>query len=133
MRNVNRMFCLFKICVLLCSSVGKESACSAGDPGSIPGLGRSPGEENGYPLQYSSLENPMDRGAWQATVLAVARVRHNLATKERERDLYLLTHMFSCNLQKKKCFHSQKAFSCKFRWPLLFFPKIITQVQLELS
>ena len=41
----------------------KESACNAGDPGSIAGLGRSPGEENGYPLQYSSLENPMDRGA----------------------------------------------------------------------
>ena len=42
------------------SSVGKESACSAGDPGSIPGLGRSPGEGKGYPLQYSGLENSMD-------------------------------------------------------------------------
>ena len=42
------------------SSVGKESACNAGDPGSVPGLGRSPGEENSYPLQYSGLENPMD-------------------------------------------------------------------------
>ena len=41
----------------------KESACNAGDPGSIPGLGRSPGEETGYPFQYSCLENPMDRGA----------------------------------------------------------------------
>ena len=49
-------------------SDGKESACNAGDPGSIPGLGRSPGEGNGNPLQYSRLENPMDRGAWQATV-----------------------------------------------------------------
>ena len=47
-------------------SDGKESACNAGDPGSIPGSGRSPGEENGYPLQYSCLENAMDRGAWQA-------------------------------------------------------------------
>ena len=45
-----------------------ESACSAGDPGWIPGSGRSPGEENGYALQYSCLENPMDRGAWWATV-----------------------------------------------------------------
>ena len=45
-----------------------ESACSAGDPGSIPGSGRSPGEGNGNPLQYSCLKNPMDRGAWQATV-----------------------------------------------------------------
>ena len=42
------------------SSVGKESACNAGDPSSIPGLGRSPGEGNGNPLQYSCLENPMD-------------------------------------------------------------------------
>ena len=46
------------------SSVGKESACNAGGPGSIPGLGRSPGEGNGNPLQYSCLENPMDGGAW---------------------------------------------------------------------
>ena len=45
-----------------------ESACNAGDPGLIPGLGRSPGEVNGYPLQYSCLENSMDRGAWWATV-----------------------------------------------------------------
>ena len=45
-------------------SAGKESACNAGDPGSIPGLGRSPGEGNGNPLQYSCLENPMDGGAW---------------------------------------------------------------------
>ena len=42
------------------SSAGKESACNAGDPGSIPGLGRSPGEGKGYPLQYSGLENSMD-------------------------------------------------------------------------
>ena len=52
-------------------SVGKESACSTGDTGdvgSIPGLGRSPGEGNNYPLQYSCLENPMDRGAWPVTV-----------------------------------------------------------------
>ena len=45
-------------------SDGKESTCNAGDPGSIPGSGRSPGEGNGIPLQYSCLENPMDRGAW---------------------------------------------------------------------
>jgi len=53
----------------------------AGDPGLIPGSGRSPGERNGNPLQYSCLENPMDRGAWWATVHGVARVRHDLATK----------------------------------------------------
>ena len=45
-----------------CNSVVKESACNAGYPDSVPGLGRSPGEENGKPLQYSRLENPMDRG-----------------------------------------------------------------------
>ena len=50
-----------------CSSVGKESACNAGDQGSVPGSGRSPGEGNGNPLQYSCLENLMDGGAWQAT------------------------------------------------------------------
>ena len=46
-------------------SDGKESACNAGELSSIPGSGRSPGEENGYPLQYCCLENSMDRGAWQ--------------------------------------------------------------------
>ena len=51
----------------------KESTCNAGDLGSIPGLGRSPGGGNGYPLQYSCLENPMDRGAWWATVHGVAK------------------------------------------------------------
>ena len=49
----------------------KESVCNTGEPGSVPGLGRSPGEVNGYPLQYSCLENFMDRGAWQATVHGV--------------------------------------------------------------
>ena len=51
----------------------KESACNAGDLGSIPGLGRSPGEGNGNPLQYSCLENPMVRGAWWAIVYGVAK------------------------------------------------------------
>ena len=53
-------------------SDGKESACNVGDPGSIPGLGRSPGEGNGYPLQYSCLENSKDRGAWRSTAHGVA-------------------------------------------------------------
>ena len=64
-----------------CSSVGKKSACNAGDPGSIYGSGRSPGDGNGNPLQYSCLEKPMDRGAWQATVHGATRVGHDLATK----------------------------------------------------
>ena len=54
-----------------CGSDGKESAYSAGDLGSIPESGRSSGEENGNPLQYSCLENPTDRGAWEATVHGV--------------------------------------------------------------
>ena len=54
-------------------SEGKESTCNAGDLFSVPGLGRSPGEGYGYPLQFSCLENPMDRGAWWATVHGVAK------------------------------------------------------------
>ena len=54
-------------------SDGKASVCNAGDHGSIPGLGRSPGEGNDNLLQYSCLENPMDRGAWKATVHGVAK------------------------------------------------------------
>ena len=62
-------------------SVSKESACSAGDLGSTPGSGGSPGEGNGNPLQYSCLENPTDRGAWRATVHGVARVGHLLSNE----------------------------------------------------
>ena len=62
------------VCMLPCvGSDSKESACHVGDPGSIPGLGRSPGEGNGNALQYSCLESPMDRGAWRATVHGVAK------------------------------------------------------------
>ena len=57
----------------------KASACNAGDVGSIPELGRSPGEGNGNPLQYSCLENPMDIGAWWATVHGVAKSRTRLS------------------------------------------------------
>ena len=60
----------------------KESACNAGDAGLIPGLGRSPGEGNGNPLQYSCPKNSMDRGELHATVHGVVRVRHNLTTKQ---------------------------------------------------
>ena len=58
---------------------GKESACNVGDLGLIPGLGRSPGEGNGSPLQYCCLENPMDRGAWQAAVHGVTNSRTRLS------------------------------------------------------
>ena len=56
-------------------SDGKESACNAGDLGSIPGSGRSPGEGNGNPLQYSCMENAMDRRAWWVTVHSAAKSR----------------------------------------------------------
>ena len=62
-------------------SVSTESTCNARDPGSIPGSGRSPRKGNGNPLEYSCLENHMDRGAWQAIVHEVARVVHDVATK----------------------------------------------------
>ena len=68
------------IVVYVCQSLGfsggsdgKESACNAGDLGSVPGLGRSPGKGNNSPLQYSCLENYMDRGAWQTTAHGVAK------------------------------------------------------------
>ena len=64
-----------------CSSVGKESVCNSGDLGSVPGSGRSLGEGNGNSLQYSCLENHMDRGAWQAKVHGITRVGHDLVTK----------------------------------------------------
>ena len=74
---------MYLMCVLSPKGVpgtsdGKESDCNAGDQGLIPGLGRSPGEGNGNPLQYSCLENSIDRGAWHATVYGVrVRVRQD--------------------------------------------------------
>ena len=64
---------------LLCSSDSKESACNAGGLGSIPGSGRSSGQGNGNPLQYSCLENPMDRGAWWVTVPGVTESQTQLS------------------------------------------------------
>ena len=61
-------------------SEGKASACRAGHPGSIPGPGRSPGEGNGNPLQYSCLENPKNEEAWQATVHGVVKDRTRLSS-----------------------------------------------------
>ena len=58
----------------------KNLPANTGDTGSVPGSGRSPGEGNGNPLQYSCLEIPMDRGAWQATIHKLARVGHDLGT-----------------------------------------------------
>ena len=67
------------ICDFPGGSEGKASACNAGDQGSIPGLGRYPGEGNENPFQYSCLENPMDGGAWEAAVHGVAEGRTRLS------------------------------------------------------
>ena len=76
-QNISTVNCLIFVFFPLYGSswafLGKESACNVGDLSSIAGLGRFPGEENGYPLQYSCLENSMDREAWQATVHGIAK------------------------------------------------------------
>ena len=78
--SINNFWCIHKIEYDPCGSDGKESACNVGTLGSIPGSGRSPGEGNGNPLQYSCLGNSMDKRAWQATVHGVERVRHDWVT-----------------------------------------------------
>ena len=72
-KSTKRGGALYSLRGFLDGSDEKESACNAGDLGSIPGLGRSREESNGYSLQYSCLENSMDRGAWQATAYGVAK------------------------------------------------------------
>ena len=74
------------------SSDGKASAYNAGDPGLIPGSERSPGEGNGNPLQYSCLENPMDRGAYQATVHRVAKSWTRLKQLRTHTHTHIHTH-----------------------------------------
>ena len=93
-----KVFCFLFLCCVIkcvlgvilsfpCSSVGKESACSAGDLGSTPGLGRYPGEGNGDPLQYPCLENLMDRGAWWAAIHGVTKLLPSSQTNSRLADL----------------------------------------------
>ena len=84
--------------ILLCwgfpgGSDGKESACNEGDPGSIPGSRRSPGERNGYPLQYSCLENSMDIRTWQATAHRVAESDTTERLKHPSKKGYEFSHM----------------------------------------
>ena len=69
--------------------ISKESACNTGDAGSIPGSGRSPGRWHGNSLQYSCLKNPMDRGAWQASVLRVVESRTQL--KQLSKRMHVIT------------------------------------------
>ena len=92
-------------------SVVKNMPANAGDMGSIPTLGRSSGEGNGNPLQYSCLRNPMDRGTWWATVHGVVKVGHDLATKQQQqilgkcikiwtKEYFLFPHKHSFEQQK---------------------------------
>ena len=83
-------------------SEGKASAYYVGDPGLIPGSGRSPGEENGKPLQHSWLENPIDKGALWATVHGVPRVGHNLATKP-PKNVQIIAQLHSSHTPAKQC------------------------------
>ena len=76
---IESILLLINVYHILDKSDGKASVYTAGDPGSIPGSGRSPGEGNGNPLQYSCLENPMDGGAWWAAVHGVAKSRTRLS------------------------------------------------------
>ena len=77
LRSHQMVYLIFRCCMWILGftdgSDCKESTCNAGDPGSIPGLGRYPGEENGYLLQYSCLEKPMNRGAWWGAVHGVTK------------------------------------------------------------
>ena len=92
---------------------GKGPACNAGDLGSIPGLGRSLGEENGNPLQYSCLENSMDGGAWWVTVHGVEKSRPELS------DLHFtpLERLFTSQLEYK--FH--KVWVFPLHWSIVFY------------
>ena len=76
---IESILLLINVYRILDKSDGKASVYNAGDPGLIPGSGRSPGEGNGNPLQYSCLENPMDGGAWWAAVHGVAKSRTRLS------------------------------------------------------
>ena len=108
-------FSRFHVCINRCintqylgfpgGSDSKESPCNAGDPGSIPGTGRSSGEWNGNLLQYSCLENSMDRGAWQAAVYSVAKSWAQLSNKHIEWNsswVYVILRLFNLMVQEKK-------------------------------
>ena len=83
-------------------SVVKNLPANAGDSGSILGPGRSPGEGNGKPLQYSCLGNPMDRGAWCATSMGSQRVGHDLPSEQQQQSVFLIIREGKLNSQNTK-------------------------------
>ena len=101
------------------SSVSKESACSAGDPGSITGSGRWPGEGNANPLQYSCLERLMDRGAWRATVHGFTRVRQDLVTKQQQHQLRQIQSRLEGLVNQTRSHASVSIHVCGTWWSLL--------------
>ena len=101
-------------------SDSKESVCNAGEPGLIPGLGRSSGEGNVNPLQHSCLENLMDRGAWRAMVHGVSRVRHGLVTKT--------TTIYS-ETQERSFWRKPDLWSCS-KWSISLWGKILVEIKL---
>ena len=86
---------------LYCVSDSKESTCNAGDPGSIPGSGRSPGEGNDYPLHYFSLENSMDRGAWQTTIHGVSKSQTGLSDEHLHSSWFITVNEYEAGSVKK--------------------------------
>ena len=100
----------------LAGSVVKNPPANTGDTGSIPGLGRFLGGENGNPLQYSCLGNPMNRGAWLAIVCGIVRVGHNLATKTTDR-VWVITF-----LVKSLLFEART--SCRSKATLMVFSAV---------
>ena len=112
---------------------GKPSACNAGDPGSVPGLGRSPGEGNGTPLQYSSLENPMDGGACWATS---PRGRKQSDTTERLPFHYLALTPFPTsvlNLNYVDLVWNYALFKTNMTWLKLTWRSLLTSLARRLN
>ena len=116
-------------------SVGKESACRAGDGDSIPGSESSLGRERGNPFRYSCLENPMDRGAWWATVHRVVRVAHDLRVSMHAhkwyRTVFAFLWLISLNRMLSKSIHvvingkmsfffMPEPYSIVYLWPIFF-------------
>ena len=106
-------------------SAGSEFACNVGDPGSIPGLGRSPGGGHDNPLQYSCLENPMDRKAWWATISGVTRVSHDLAAKPSTTTVFQFSHSVVSNSLQP---HGQASLSITNSWSLLKLMSIVSVI-----